>query len=82
MPETNATARFKEIAFEEYNVKSRTDTRKRVNRLVIGYETKNGDEYRRSFEFDPKFSYTNMLECVPQEITVKSKDRAYEKANV
>jgi len=38
MPETNATARFKEIAFEEYNVKSRKDTRKRVNRLVIGYD--------------------------------------------
>lgn len=57
---------------EEYeiNVRSRKDSRVRVDRTTCTYRTDRGTVYRRSYEFPRTMDYDNEMISVPQSIEV------------
>lgn len=57
-----------EIAKEEFDVESFKDRRKKVDRVVVGYKDRYGNEYRKGFEFPVGTSTTEKHNQIPKQI--------------
>jgi hypothetical protein len=64
------TALLTGIAFEQFRVRSYTDRRKRVNRIVASFTDSHNSEYRRSFEFPVDMSFDDMRKALPTSIEI------------
>lgn len=59
---------FKAFEIEQFNVRSFDDRRKKVNRLIVSYEDKEGHEYRKRFEFPVTYSIEKMQQSIPLQL--------------
>lgn len=60
---------FNQIEAEAFNKRGFNDRRKKVNYLIVSYFDLNNIEYRKKFEFPVEYSYKQMKEKLPREIS-------------
>lgn len=53
---------------EQYNKRSTKDKRKKIDWYLVEYKGKNGNHYRKSFEFPMGTKYQDVIDNIPKEI--------------